>query len=78
MCSGSESKGVDSVRALLDPPPGVRGGSSGDGGDVGQEGTAAGQGDGELTAAAAAARMEWVERHGNSAGVMDVEVCDDV
>ncbi|CAM9317160.1 unnamed protein product [Laminaria digitata] len=73
VCSGFESKGVDSVRALLDPPPGVRGVSSGGGGDVGQEETAAGQGDGELTAAAAAARMEWVERHGNSTGVMDVE-----
>lgn len=57
-------------------PPGA-GASAADRGHVGREGTGtAEQGDGELTVAAAAARMEWVERYGNSAGVMDVEVSD--
>ena len=73
MCSGFESKEVDSSGASSDPPG--AGASATDGDHVGRDGTA-GQGNGELTAAGAAARMEWVERHANSAGVMDVEASD--
>lgn len=36
------------------------------------------EGDGPLTAAAAAARMEWIERQGKHDGAMDVEVCESV
>lgn len=70
---GFERKEADSATASL----GSRGVGAplADGNRVGWE-IAAGQGDGELTVAAAAARMEWVERHGNNAGTMDVEASD--
>lgn len=71
--SGRESKGVDASGALLEPRG--AGASAADDGRVGREGRA-GHGDGDLTVAAAAARMEWVERHGNNAGVMEIEASD--
>lgn len=78
--SGSETTGgdVNPAKAVLNssgkapalPTEGVR---------LGQTRTTTGnEGDGPFTAAAAAARMEWIERQGNNEGAMDVEVCGSV
>ena len=73
MYSGRGSKGIDASGASLEPTG--TGASVADGSRVGRGGMA-GHGDGDLTVAAAAARMEWVERHGNNAGGMEVEASD--
>ena len=68
-----ERRGADSAKASLGSPGG--GVPPADGDRMGRE-VAAEQRDVELTVATAAAGMEWVERHGNNAGTMDVEVSD--
>lgn len=71
--AGLDSTGIcsSSTKAVLASPGGAAAFSAGDLPE--QMGTLAGQQDGG-SFMAAAARMEWIERQGNSDGVVDMEV----